>query len=231
MSCGRSWSWSWSCSSWKQSKDTLSIYCIRWAKFDFSSRPWVMFYLCYNMHMNKVINMLEWSEGLADWTKHHIQVTHGIRPLVSCRSSDQSAQFGHLSHLDSRYHSRSQKTTSPFSVDWVGKLCFYVGTIQRICLSSDDFYSHSTLISIIAVKQCMAIRARPHVCGVLNVLMFVLTPADGLDCAWFIYSILCWCCCLEKGIAVSLGPNRVRFYLIKETESNFRNVLLNKKGR
>jgi hypothetical protein len=32
----------------------LSISCIRWDKFDFASRPWVMFYLCYNMHTKKV---------------------------------------------------------------------------------------------------------------------------------------------------------------------------------
>jgi hypothetical protein len=49
---------------------------------------------------------------------------------------------GHLSHLDSHYHSRIQKTTTPSSVDWVGKLCFYVGTTD------------------------MDIGARSHVCAV-----------------------------------------------------------------
>jgi hypothetical protein len=62
-------------------------------------------------------------------------------------------QLGHLSHLDSRYHSRSRKTTTPSRVSYVWKLCFYLGTIQRICLVSDDFYSDSTLIlTTIAVK-------------------------------------------------------------------------------
>jgi hypothetical protein len=53
------------------------------------------------------------------------------------------------------------------SVDYVRKLCVYVGTIQRIFLLSDDFYSDSTLIlTTIAVKWCMDVGARPHVCGV-----------------------------------------------------------------
>jgi hypothetical protein len=29
--------------------------------------------------------------------------------------------------------------------------------------------------------------------------MFVLTPADGLCCVWFIYAVLCWFWCLEIG--------------------------------
>jgi hypothetical protein len=43
----------------------------------------------------------------------------GICPHVSDSPSDQSTQLGHLSHLDSCYHSRSKKTTTPSSVDWV----------------------------------------------------------------------------------------------------------------
>jgi hypothetical protein len=34
-------------------------------------------------------NMLEWSEGLADWTRHRIQEIQGIHPRVSGRPSDQ----------------------------------------------------------------------------------------------------------------------------------------------
>jgi hypothetical protein len=42
-----------------------------------------------------------------------------------------------------------------------------VGTLQRICLVSNKFYSDRTLISTaIAMKQCMDIGNRPHVCGV-----------------------------------------------------------------
>jgi hypothetical protein len=41
--------------------------------------------------------------------------------------------------------------------------------IQRICLFGDDFYCDSTLIlTTIAVKQCMDIGARVHVCGVFK---------------------------------------------------------------
>jgi hypothetical protein len=73
------------------------------------------------------------------------------------------------------------------------EIVFCAGTIQRICLFSDDFYSDSTLIlATIAMKQCIDIGARPHVCGVLMFLMFVLTITDALCCAWFIKPTLCW---------------------------------------
>jgi hypothetical protein len=39
-----------------------------------------------------------------------------------------------------------KKYTTPSSVDWGGNLCFCVGTTWRICLSSDDFYSDSSLV-------------------------------------------------------------------------------------
>jgi hypothetical protein len=63
--------------------------------------------------------MLERREGLADSTRHHIQELQGTRPHVSDRPSDQSTQLGSLSHLDSHYRSRSQKTETPSSVDYV----------------------------------------------------------------------------------------------------------------
>jgi hypothetical protein len=64
--------------------------------------------------------MLDRSKGLADWTKYHL---HEIQGYVSGRSSDQAAR---LTHLDSHYHNRSQKTTTLSSVDYMGKLCSYV---------------------------------------------------------------------------------------------------------
>jgi hypothetical protein len=85
-----------------------------------------------------------------------------------------SKELAPLSH----YHSRSNKTTTLSSVDH-----FYVGTIQRIFLFSDDFYSDTTLILTTSIKQCMCLGARPRVCGVfLPILMFVLTLTDGLCC-------------------------------------------------
>jgi hypothetical protein len=47
----------------------------------------------------------------------------------------------------------------------------------------------------------MDIGARPQVCGVFLMFMFVLTLAGGLCCASFIYPILCWCWCLEIWIS------------------------------
>jgi hypothetical protein len=56
--------------------------------------------------------------------------------------------------------------------------------MQIICLCSDDYYSDSTMIlTTIAVKCCMDIGARPHMCGICFMfLMFVLTLADCLCC-------------------------------------------------
>jgi hypothetical protein len=92
-----------------------------------------------------------------------------------------------------KYQSRSQTTTTPSSVDWVGKLCLYVDTTQRIYLSSDYFYSDSTLVLGLTF---------------VDFLMFVLTLADGLCCAWFIYI-----------------PTCVGFHLKTEAESSIRNVV------
>jgi hypothetical protein len=101
--------------------------------------------------------MLETSDSLADWTKYHLQEIQGICPHVSGRSFDQSTQLGHLSHLGFHYRS-SQKTTLPSSVDYVWKLCLYVGTVQSICLFSDDFDSDSTpiltTIEIVHAHRC-----------------------------------------------------------------------------
>jgi hypothetical protein len=47
---------------------------------------------------------------------HHTQKIQGISPHVSAGPLDQSTQFGHLSHLDPRYHSRIQETTTPSNV-------------------------------------------------------------------------------------------------------------------
>jgi hypothetical protein len=100
--------------------------------------------------------MLECSEGLADWAQHHIQEIQGISPHVSAGPSDQSTQFGHLSHLDCRYHSRSQETETPSSVFWLGKFCFpCVDTIRSI--TSLQWWFKSRYFS----------GARPHMCGVL----------------------------------------------------------------
>jgi hypothetical protein len=64
--------------------------------------------------------------------------------------------------------------------------------MQKICFFSDYYYSDSTLIlTTIAVKWCMDIGARPHVCGVhLMFLIFDVTLVDDLCCVWFIYPVL-----------------------------------------
>jgi hypothetical protein len=62
-------------------------------------------------------------------------IKQGICPHVSDRSSDQSTHLGHISHLDPRYHSRSQITATPAECRLSGKICvFYIGIKQNLAL-------------------------------------------------------------------------------------------------
>jgi hypothetical protein len=56
------------------------------------------------------------------------------------------------------------------------------------------------------------------------VLMFVFALASGLYCAWFIYPILCWCWCSEKG-ANSIDWVQLSRLLTEDIESSIRNVV------
>jgi hypothetical protein len=60
----------------------------------------------------------------------------------------QPSRPGYLSHLDSHYRSRSQKTAhnSVHCRLCVKTVCLHVGTVQRICLFSGDFYSGNILL-------------------------------------------------------------------------------------
>jgi hypothetical protein len=79
-----------------------------------------------------------------------------------------------------------------------GKICvFYVGAIKRIYLSSDDFFSDSSLVQGLI-----------HVEYFLNVLIFCLNSLS-----WF---VLCLVCVLhlvlalvsgDRELALSTGPN------------------------
>jgi hypothetical protein len=70
-----------------------------------------------------------------------------IRPHVSARPSDQSTQVGHLSHLDPRYHNNKKKTTTPLSVDWVGKFIF-------LCWYHKEYLFSPVMTSILPVLWC-----------------------------------------------------------------------------
>jgi hypothetical protein len=66
---------------------------------------------------------------------------------VSDRPSDQSTLLGHLSLVDSRYHSRSKKNYNSILCGLSGEIYVVcVGTIWRICISSDGMYSDSSLM-------------------------------------------------------------------------------------
>jgi hypothetical protein len=114
------------------------------------------------------------------------------------------------------------------------KIVFFMLVLYRECLFSDDVYSGRTLIlTTSAMKQCMDIGARPDVSGIfLLLLTFILTLADGLCHAWFIYPILCCCWCLEIGTSSTDWAQLSRFHLQtdRQTESRLQTVVvLNKK--
>jgi hypothetical protein len=115
--------------------------------------------ICLKNQTTWIQNMLERSEGFADWTKHHIQGIQGISPRVSARPSDQSTQLGYLSHLDLCYHSRSQKATTLSS----GKISFsWVGTIS-LYRYHKKYFIFPVMITILIVLRCKA----SHVCEFL----------------------------------------------------------------
>jgi hypothetical protein len=74
---------------------------------------------------------LETSEGPAYWTEHQLQKIQGIRPHVSGSLFDQSAQLGHLYHLDFHHWSGNQTITTPPNLEYMRNLLFYVGTTLK----------------------------------------------------------------------------------------------------
>jgi hypothetical protein len=86
-------------------------------------------------------------------------------------------------------------------------------TIQRTSLFGDDIYSDSTLVLCLIYVEF------------LMFLMLVLTLADGLCCAWFVWPVVCWCRCLEIGTGSISWGKLSKFHLKTETESSSRNVM------
>jgi hypothetical protein len=82
------------------------------------------------------------------------------------------------------------------------------------------------ILTKIAVKQCIDIGTKPRLCvEFIMFLMPVLTLADGLCCAWFIYLILCWFWCPEVGTNSIDWAQLRTFYPKTETGSTLRNVV------
>jgi hypothetical protein len=88
---------------------------------------------------------------------------------------------------------------------------FCVVTIRRICIFSDDTYSDSSvMLSLIRVNFF---------------LILVLTLADGLCCAWFIYPTLCWSWCPEIGTSSIDWTQLSSFHPRMERKSSLRKVI------
>jgi hypothetical protein len=164
-------------------------------------------------------NMLEWSEGLANWSQHHIQEIQGISRHFSDRPSDQSTQLGHLSHLDPRYHSRSQETTTPSSVVWVGKLFF-------LCWYRKEYSFSPSMISVEILLWCKA----SYLWSFNNLMFSYLSQMffavfDLWTPSWSSHR------CPEIGTSSIDLAQLSRFYLKTETESRLRNVVFWKINR
>jgi hypothetical protein len=116
--------------------------------------------LCRNN--NNIVTLL-WQNFLALFPLNFVALlicvtSHVIVSSQFPQTSDGTAvQLGHDSFLphpfqiiiqhSSRYHSRSQETTTPSTVDWLEEISVsYVGAIQRIYISSDYFYSDSSMV-------------------------------------------------------------------------------------
>jgi hypothetical protein len=101
-------------------------------------------------------------------------------------------------------------------IKYENKCFFNVGTIYRICLFSDDFYSDNSLILTTVLKQCMDIGARHHMCGALG-----------------LYTLSCIGAVVETGTSSINWVQLCKFHLNTETESNYQNVegCLNKNTR
>jgi hypothetical protein len=94
-------------------------------------------------------NMLEWSKGLADWTRHHMQERQGIRPHVTCLWYTIWSDNPAWSPLPSGLPLSQQKSKNYNSVKCrsSGKFWFSsVNIIRRIHFSSDDFNLDSSLV-------------------------------------------------------------------------------------
>jgi hypothetical protein len=101
----------------------------------------------------------------------------------------------------------------PVEIKWENCFFFKSFATQRIYLSSHYIYSDSALVLGL-------IRAE-----ILTSSKFVLTLADGLCCAWFVYPILPSCRCPEIGTSSIDWVHMSRFYLKTKTKSNSRNVV------
>jgi hypothetical protein len=76
------------------------------------------------------------------------------------------------------------------------------------------------------VNYCIHICARPHLFGEFECfLIFILTLADGLCCAWFIYPIRYQCGRPEIWTSSIDWAQLSRFHLKMETEPSVRNVV------
>jgi hypothetical protein len=92
--------------------------------------------------------MLEGGESLANRVKHHILEIQGGSPHVSIGPSDQSAQFGHLPHLDPRDHSRGEETTAPPLLGLL-KISSSMSASQGVLLHSHEVFNRVVCFSCV----------------------------------------------------------------------------------
>jgi hypothetical protein len=83
------------------------------------------------------------------------------------------------------------------------RLCVKIVFLCWCRLFSDDFYCNGILVlGLTCVEFFMSI-------------IFILTLADGLCSAWFLYPILCWCRCPEIRNSYTDGGDRLCGLLVR----------------
>jgi hypothetical protein len=98
--------------------------------------------------------MLEGGECLANRVQHHIQKIQGGSPHVSIGPTDQTAQFGHLPHLDTRDHSRGEETTDPPLLGLV-KICTSMLASQGVLLHSHEVFNRVFCFSCVVTIRSL----------------------------------------------------------------------------
>jgi hypothetical protein len=167
-------------------------------------------------HMYEESHIICWNEARV----LHIEPTpytgnKGIRPYVSGRSSDQSAQLG---HLPSGLPLSQQKSKHCNSVQ-----CRLSGKIIVFVLVPCGEFVSLVVTCFLIVLWCKA----PSIPVEFLIFEgFVLALTDGLCCAWLVCPIWCWYRCPK------IGTSSIDWAQLKtETKSSLQNVVFLNKNR
>jgi hypothetical protein len=164
-------------------RDSVSVF--RWNLLSLIQSAWKI-KIISTCIWRRPQNMMEWSEGFADGTKHHIQE---IQCLIDHPISQPSLDISPIWTPIIAAEVRKLHTTPP-SVDWVGKFVFLMLVpYGEFHPSSNDFYLNIS-------------GARPYIrVEIFNILRFCLSSRR-----WF---VLCLACIPHLGVGTGVRRERL----------------------